>query len=104
MDKAAEMMQSDELPQPIDVLAQMLKVQAIAMTDTTISPSLANKEKALYLDIYKQFVALTGANAPTASTVDVVVEVEDKMSPEDLQQALLDMADSAKIIEGTINE
>ena len=104
MDLATEMMESDDLPQPVQMLAQMLKLQAITMADKTLSPALANKEKALYLDMYKQFVNLTGANAPTTTTIDMTVEQEEKLSPEDLQQALLDLTNSAKLIEGTVNE
>ena len=79
---------------PAEALLNMMRNQEVFMNDPNTTPNQLHKERALYLDMYKQYAALTGVNAPNTQAVEMEVEESSEMTSDEVQAKLM------KFVEG----
>ena len=73
---------------PADMLMKMIQEQELLMADPNLDEKNKFKEKELYLKLWDRYAALTGANAPSASSISVESTDTAEETPEDIDAAL----------------
>ena len=73
---------------PADMLMKMIQEQELLMADPNLDEKNKFKEKELYLKLWDRYASLTGANAPSASSISVESTDTAEETPEDIDAAL----------------
>lgn len=68
---ATESIESGDIPEPMQLLIDMIKEQRIALSNPDLKPNELLKEKDLMLALQKQYAVMLGAQAPSSQSVEV---------------------------------
>ena len=96
--QTAKFYMDNGLPNPAELLMNMIQSQLMVLADPKMPKSAVNKEQTLLLQMYDRYEKLTGAAAANSSTIDINVTKEDSRSPEDIQKALLEATENMRVI------
>ena len=89
LDIAQDYIQNKGVPSPADLLMNMIKEQMMIVANPELSNMESNKERNLLMSMWDRYADLTGAKAPNSQTIDVTSKIEEKDSPEQVQEKLL---------------
>lgn len=93
-EQAQERMESGEMQSPAEMLMDMIQTQTLAVNNPELTKGEQIKERELLLKLWDRYAALTGANAPSASQIDVTSTSTEEDKPEDIDAELKKFTDN----------
>ena len=86
---ATREIENNAIPNPAEMLIGMIKEAKMILADPALTKGEYHKERQMYLALYKEYAALTGANAPTAQSMDMNVKQDETKSSKDITEELI---------------
>ena len=77
------------IPNPADMLISMITEQQLIVSGAELTKREHLNERQLLLSLYKEYAALTGANAPSSQTIDMNAQEAEVKTPADIREELI---------------
>ena len=97
LQRAQDEIEAGTMPDPAQLLITMIKEQQLRLAGEKLTKGENLKERQMLLLLYKEYAALTGANAPGSQTIDVAVEPEEPKSSSDIQDELIQLTTNLRL-------
>lgn len=86
LDVAQTSIQEGVVPEPMQLLMNLIEEQQVILSDDTLSKQESIKERSFMLELQKQYTLMLNALAPTTQSLEINKEQTEELSEEDYME------------------